>query len=167
MPGVPSVLEDVVHDQHVPENSHQDVVDERPGLAIRSHPLEELSEQVLLLRRHVRRIGRDARALTAGLHRNRSVVLVRFCSLQDVVEEVPLCEFIVACGNTTNEVGYLISAQVLTTVLLRDVLDMCPGDLIHVILANPGLLFRAIDAVGVERQRPFVVGARLVVDHPL
>ncbi len=61
----------------------------------------------------------------------------------------------------------MISAQVLTTVLLRDVLDMCPGDLIHVILANPGLLFRAIDAVGVERQRPFVVGARLVVDHPL
>ena len=101
MPGVPSVLEDVVHDQHVPENSHQDVVDERPGLAIRSHPLEELSEQVLLLRRHVRRIGRDARALTAGLHRNRSVVLVRARHLQDGVEEVGLIETCLTYVSTT------------------------------------------------------------------
>ena len=50
------------------------------------------------------RIGRDARVLTARLHWNRSVVLVRFCSLQDVVEEVPLCEIIVACGNTITAV---------------------------------------------------------------
>ena len=105
MPDVPSVLVDLVHDQHMPENSHQDVVDERPGLAIRSHLLEELREQVLLLRRRLR-IDRDARALTAGFHRNRSVVLVRFCSLQDVVEEVPLFELFVACGNTTSEVGF-------------------------------------------------------------
>mmetsp|Transcript_9312 Transcript_9312/g.27316 ORF Transcript_9312/g.27316 Transcript_9312/m.27316 type:complete len:212 (+) Transcript_9312:618-1253(+) len=149
VPGVPSVLEDVVHDQHVPENSHQDVVDERPGLAIRSHPIEELREQVLLLRRRGRRISRDARALTAGLHRNRGVVLVSARHLQDGVEEVSLIE---TC---------------LTTIRGQEVLDMCPGDLIHVILANPGLLFRAIDAVGVERQRPFIVGARPIVHHPL
>ena len=61
----------------------------------------------------------------------------------------------------------MINAQVLTTVLVADVLDMCPGDLIHVILANPELLFRAIVAVWVEGHSPFVVGARLVVDHPL
>ena len=100
MPGVPSVLEDVVHDQHVPENSHQDVVDERPGLAIRSHPLEEHREQVLLLRRRLR-IDRDARALTAGLHRNRGVVLVRARYLQDIMEEVVLSETSLTYASTT------------------------------------------------------------------
>ena len=100
MPDVPSVLVDLVHDQHVPENSHQDVVDERPGLAIRSHLLEELREQVLLLRRRLR-IGRDARALTTGLHRNRSVVLVRARHLQDGVEEVSLIETCLTYVSTT------------------------------------------------------------------
>ena len=97
---VPSVLVDLVHDQHVPENSHQDVVDERPGLAIRSHLLEELREQVLLLRRSLR-IGRDARALLAGLHRNRGVVLVRARYLQDIMEEVVLSETFLTYASTT------------------------------------------------------------------
>ena len=101
VPDVSSVLVDFVHDQHVPENSHQDVVDERPRLAIRSHPLEELREQVLLLRRRVRRIGRDARTLTAWLHRNRGVVLVRARHLQDGVEEVGLIETCLTYVSTT------------------------------------------------------------------